>query len=728
MKNGYLYEFGVFRLDIAEHVLTRIDGPINGELPEKAFQALCYLVQKNGHLLTKKELIDHVWPDAFVEENNLDKCIHAIRRVLGEKSSEQKYIQTVRKHGYRFVAPVRCITPENFVTAGKAPSSIGSNGSAPRTEGSDLTDRKGIKKDRFRLIALVTSAVLLCAIGLGSWLASGIQTQLDAPILSTGFTAERLSSNGKVFYTVISPDGKNVVYTNIVANEKQSVWLRNIDTGSNVEIIPPSDSMYFGLALSPDGNFLYFARRPRNVEGEASIYRQSIVGGIPETIIANSQGWMSLSPDGNKISFIRCRYKPNDFCSLWMADASNGSNEIELVSKSAPIRIGDNRFSPDGKLIAFATGHSETGANEYHLSAVDVLSKEIHDLTSEVFFHIRSLTWLPDQKGLLVTAARIPNKNFLIWKISTVTGKAEPLTNDSESYSNLSIDKTASVLVSTQFKENFRLQVFEFKDSSETLVLPNTSSATFATGGRIIFTSRVSGNDEIWSVGPNGEGQKQLTNDPGDDRRPVAAPDNSAIYFASNRSGAMHVWRMNIDGSNPSQLTRQTGGFPRFLMPGGEWLYYQNSVDKTLWRVATTSGEEQVVLNRPASSFAFSPDGKLFSFAGRTGNAKRVIVSSLTDAQTDVTYKYAADGGTLVDIAWLPDGKGFVYILSRGEFRKNSIWLQALNAAQPPRRLADLDDDELSGGGGLAISPDGKTYTVSSGGWRHDAVLFKGLK
>ncbi|MBC7901614.1 MAG: winged helix-turn-helix domain-containing protein, partial [Saprospiraceae bacterium] len=101
-----LYEFGPFRLDVTEHTFSRSDGAKNGALPEKAFQTLCVLVRNSGRLLTKKALMNHVWPDSFVEENNLDKCIHAIRQVLGEKPGEQTFIETVRKHGYRFVADV----------------------------------------------------------------------------------------------------------------------------------------------------------------------------------------------------------------------------------------------------------------------------------------------------------------------------------------------------------------------------------------------------------------------------------------------------------------------------------------------------------------------------------------------------------------------------------------------------------------------------------------------
>jgi DNA-binding winged helix-turn-helix (wHTH) protein/TolB-like protein/Tfp pilus assembly protein PilF len=102
-----IYEFGDFRLDVDEHVFERSDGRAVDTLTEKAFQTLTLLIRNRGHLLTKQVLMEKVWPDSFVEENNLDKAIHVIRQALGETPGQPKYIETVRKHGYRFVADVR---------------------------------------------------------------------------------------------------------------------------------------------------------------------------------------------------------------------------------------------------------------------------------------------------------------------------------------------------------------------------------------------------------------------------------------------------------------------------------------------------------------------------------------------------------------------------------------------------------------------------------------------
>src|SRR4029077_4235795 len=97
-----LYEFGPFRLEPAEHMLSRNNEPVL--LPPKAFDTLVLLVRNSGHLLEKDELLRMLWPDSFVEEGNLSNNIFILRKALGE---DPPYIETVPKRGYRFVGAVR---------------------------------------------------------------------------------------------------------------------------------------------------------------------------------------------------------------------------------------------------------------------------------------------------------------------------------------------------------------------------------------------------------------------------------------------------------------------------------------------------------------------------------------------------------------------------------------------------------------------------------------------
>jgi DNA-binding winged helix-turn-helix (wHTH) protein/Tfp pilus assembly protein PilF len=96
------YEFGAFRLEVKERLLLRHGEPVH--LQAKAFDTLLALVQNSGHLLTKEELLEKVWADSFVEENNLTKNIYALRKALNGNGEE--FIETVPRQGYRFRAEV----------------------------------------------------------------------------------------------------------------------------------------------------------------------------------------------------------------------------------------------------------------------------------------------------------------------------------------------------------------------------------------------------------------------------------------------------------------------------------------------------------------------------------------------------------------------------------------------------------------------------------------------
>ena len=99
------YSFGAFRIDVTERVLFGERGTV--PLTPKVFDTLLLLVENNNHVLGKQELIERIWPDSFVEDNNLAQNISILRKALGQSPGGQDYIQTVPKRGYRFVAEVR---------------------------------------------------------------------------------------------------------------------------------------------------------------------------------------------------------------------------------------------------------------------------------------------------------------------------------------------------------------------------------------------------------------------------------------------------------------------------------------------------------------------------------------------------------------------------------------------------------------------------------------------
>jgi DNA-binding winged helix-turn-helix (wHTH) protein/tetratricopeptide (TPR) repeat protein len=145
----HLYEFGPFRFDSAERVLLRDGTPV--PLAPKATEILLVLIEHAGHLVDKDTLINRVWPDAFVEEGNLNKNVFFLRKTLGEWDGGREYIETVPKRGYRFAAPINEVTQSEV---------------ALRSRTTETTDPA---RESIRWQA-VTGATLLIALAAGGWL------------------------------------------------------------------------------------------------------------------------------------------------------------------------------------------------------------------------------------------------------------------------------------------------------------------------------------------------------------------------------------------------------------------------------------------------------------------------------------------------------------------------------------------------------------------------------
>jgi Tol biopolymer transport system component/DNA-binding winged helix-turn-helix (wHTH) protein len=707
LKEKHLYTFGDFSLNAEDHALKRGDESV--PVTPKMFDLLLVFVQHPGRVLGKDFLLQSVWPDSFVEEGNVTFNIRQLRKALGDDTQSPSYIETVPRRGYRFIAPVQELT-------------LSDESEHPLENAETAESRSGFR--RYLAPASAVGAVLLIAGLIGSWFVLGAAEA--APVLSAPFTAEKLSTTGMVYGAAISPDGRTVVYSSRTGT-KQSVWLRQLESGSNTPLIPPSDDHYYLFAFAPDGNSIYFTRAKQALGATINVYRISFLGGIPELIASGTEGWIGISPDGERISFVRCPRSSEEWCSLWIADAKDGTNEKKLVSRPGPIRIGDNQISLDGKKIAFAAGQSRNSANDFQLLEVAIDTGVEREVTAERFFNIKSLAWLPDGSGILVTAARQQNKHFRIWQVSTATGAAEPLTKDSEAYDVLSLDSAARYLVATQVKQDFQLNVFYLDDISKKTFLADAATATFAPDGKIYFASAMSGNDEIWSINPDTTEQRQLTNDPAGDARPVVSPDNKTIYFVSNRTGKAQIWKMNADGSNQTRVTEDNGGGPLFVRPDGELLYYKHALTGALWSVALQTGEERLVLDMPRRTFAFSPDGSMVALEDEVNGGPGLTIYSLEDSRPRQSFELPRRLPRLVEFSWLPNGRSLVYLMAAIEYDKNTLFEQALTGGSP-RELGSIGNDEVSEVSGLAISPDGKSFCVVQGGWKHDAILFKGLR
>ena len=208
LQNGESYDFGPFRLDVAERVLTK--GPQAVPLTPKAFDTLVFLIRNSGHVVEKDELLKQVWPDTFVEEGVLAVNVAALRKALNEGQEGPSYIETVPRRGYRFTGDVRALE--------RSPAAVDS---PHRRSWSDSS--------RFRNYSIITTVMVLFALVVGArwWFIRYSSLPGSGPKL-TRIT----SDSGLTYHPALSPDGTLVAYSSDRGGEGNlDIWVQQVSGG-----------------------------------------------------------------------------------------------------------------------------------------------------------------------------------------------------------------------------------------------------------------------------------------------------------------------------------------------------------------------------------------------------------------------------------------------------------------------------------------------------------------
>ena len=161
MRQHREYIFGVFRLDPARRLLLKQGRPVG--LTPRVFDTLVALVSEHGRVVSKEDLLKTVWGETFVEENNLSQSISALRKALGDAADENRYVATVPRKGYSFVAGVTEIEPVETAPVSLENRDAGEPSPSPSPEKPDYEPRP-----RRPLVAAMVAAVALACAALGA--------------------------------------------------------------------------------------------------------------------------------------------------------------------------------------------------------------------------------------------------------------------------------------------------------------------------------------------------------------------------------------------------------------------------------------------------------------------------------------------------------------------------------------------------------------------------------
>ncbi len=288
-------------------------------LTSKAFDTLVLLIANRDRVVTKDELLRSVWPDVAVEDGNLTQQIFLLRKALGESAQQPRYIVTVPGHGYRFTARVKAISDDPATTG------VATAGAASLPTAS----RPGVRSIGTGLVVLGILALLAMVFGSG-WMA----VDKAGPALDlTKARIIKITESGKATNGAISADGRYVAYVENDGDE-YSLWVKQVGTGGKTQVVPRQPLALAHLSFSPDGEYLYFARRS---PGSAMfiLSRVPVIGGLETPILDDVDSPVSFSPDGREFVFQRGAGPESH---IVVAAAGGGSQRI-LATRKFPVRL-----------------------------------------------------------------------------------------------------------------------------------------------------------------------------------------------------------------------------------------------------------------------------------------------------------------------------------------------------------------------------------------------------
>jgi len=704
----HIYEFGHYRLDVAERQLLRGNEAIL--LQPKIFDLLLALVEHHGHLLGKDELMELVWSDTVVEEANLANNISILRKTLNENG--ERFIETVPKRGYRFVAEVREMGEEQAEVNGAAARGI-KEGVGPEP----LTDKFNRQRKPV-LMALAAFVIMIGGIGFG------LYGFINRPQTKSSGAEPKVipftSFPGSEGQPVFSPEGNQIAF--VWQNEKNGnadIFVKLIDSETPLQLTTdPANDTY--PAWSPDGRQIAFLRQ----YGERSdVYLVPAIGGAERKLaeVANNfstygigvQGWglvqnLSWSPTGDSLAAVQ-KNSPSEPYSILLISRETGETRRLTSPPAGALGDGSPVFSPDGKTLAFVRLSGMRIADIYLLSLNGGAPKRLTYSNT----HVNGLTWSPDGLNIFFSLQDAESRSRL-WKTSTDGGAPEPLarsidvidpnispkgnrlaftqTNDDSNLWRIDLagsrgqgSSMAPFISSTRDDDNpqyspdgkkivFRshrsgsseLWVCE-ADRSRPIQLTNlhanVGSPRWSPDSRkIAFDLRAEGNSDIYVIGAEGGQPRRLTVEPSEENSPSWSQDGRWLYMCSNRSGSLQVWKMTAEGGQAAQVTRQGGHFA-IESPDGKFLYYVKGRQLPgIWKIPVAGGEEAPVLDHHQAgrwrSWTVTEQGIYFATAE---NPTQPLIEFFSFATRKVTQIATLEKPFFLGISVSPDGRWLIY-------------------------------------------------------------------
>ena len=656
--------FGPFEVDLHTHELWKFGTRL--KLVGQPFEILVVLLSKPGELVTREELRTRLWPgDTFVDFNHgLNAAVNKLREALSDSAENPRYVETLPRRGYRFIATVewagaKLVVPEAPSPKLETPIPV-ETPRAPRTE-------------------LPSPAAVPSNAGTPSRSAL-LQYLLGAGVLFTLFLAAALLFRTSSSYGAGSPTRSFVEHTRPL--------LAISDTATP--------------AFSPDGNSVAFFRE-HSQPGESGIYVTAVGSEQLLQLTGNDDDRYPVwSPDGRWIAFSRLSHQTYTIhivaadgggeqkrkaeqnvtaASAVFKLTSSGTAERELQTGGVVPSHGELDWSPDGKFIAFA---GQSGI--YLLSLEDSTVRRV--TTAPPMVQDWGPSFSPDGQKVMFVRNREIGAPDEIWAAPVSGGQGVRLFSERGrigSAPQWSFDGRSVIFSSNRNGHPALWRVsLDAPDSAVEIReagSPAWDPAVSRRGYRLVY-ERLLRSVSIWQMNLSGTGDKHpyltvsSTSDTDQGPGPQFSPDGKRLAYMSDRSGTMEIWISNSDGSNGFQLSAVGGaGTPR-------WSPDSLSV---AFDATTPNGSKIVTMNlHGGAPLILTPDAFHSVCPSWSHDGKWVYFASPRSGEWQV-WKVPAGGGPPVQVTQhgghaaleSPDGK-YVYY-AKTQMAEPEIWRVPVN-------------------------------------------------
>ena len=737
--------FGPFELDATAGELRK-----NGillKLQPQPVKVLLLLSQRAGQVVTREEIQQCLWNDStFVDfERGINFSINQIRGALADEAEKPRYIETLPRRGYRFIATVSGNGTElrEEVSNHVQVAEVGAE-SGPRIPNAR---RSWGKMTAAGLTLIVVAGII--GYGLRRW------TPRTSSASFGNLRFSKLTSSGKAEDAAISPDGNYIVYAQ--RDRKGSgLWLRQISSGSDVQILPSEEPDFRGLTFSPDGSSIYFVRTRKETGSFKDLFAMPILGGAYRLLTRDIDAPVGFSPDGHQFAYTRGMPSPARVeVRIANADGSQDRLLAAIPGTSFSFHTGAT-WSPDGRTIAVAL-MLRGDRSGYVLDCISASDGGVRELFWNAGVVGRPL-WLPESDRVLVEVDDSTGRGQL-WTIAVANGDRRRVTNDLSNW-GIRIDATRDARKVAAIQWSLSANIWESAEATPSEVKQITSgempivAAVPASAGKILA---VSGDGQLLSLGEDGRERRLFStlrdvappavcgkfavaasyaSGEGEDFRADAGRVNATklaigrlIVPRSYQSGPGSIMRIDLEGLNAATLASGLVYSPT-CSPDGQFVYYVvMGTSQKILRIPIEGGEPFMVGEVPGvtirGTMRVSPNGQFLAFPYDEFHPKPVLklaVMSTRQGRIDKAFELPPEVYREACLRWSPDGKGLQYLLTKGDV--TNIWEQPLTGGSP-KQITNFTSGRIFD---FNWSEDGKLLLTSRGEITSDVVLLSNLR